>query len=601
MILPIDVLFNRSSSLMPRLSPDGSYISYLSHLESINSIIVKSVSTSSLFQTYHFDGVIRDYFWCFNSKNIFILSDNNGNEKFRLYLLCLESGEITDISPYNNCHIEIQAYNLVDPYLIFIKVTKADLIYPCLVRLDINTKSYDVIEENYEGKIYDWIFDCNNEVVGKIIKRKASLFLFSETKCECKLIDVWNFELSESLESYYLLEGNSLFVLDNKYTNTTSVSKYDLVSGSRFLVYEDLKYDTDSIILDSSKTELLAICVEKQFPEWAYISRKIESDFKLIKSKLKGCFKIVSTTIDDMYWLLVNYSDITPPQYYIYSRKQSVLKFLFNTRPEIMKYKLNETKPFSFKTTDDIYIDGYISCPKNHTEDKRILIVKIHGGPWTRDIWTFEPEQQFFLSRGYSLMKINYRGSTGYGKRFFDAGNKQWGEFMQQDIYQGINFIIENGYCSVEKVIFYGWSYGGYSALMASADEYELCSGVIAYSPPTNLVTFLRKSHLYWPYFKEFLDTRVGDPDGEESKLWSKSPLHLVNKISAPLLLFQGGEDPRIDVDDTNIFYNALIKYNNKVEYITFPDEGHSLIKSKNIVNFYKRIELFLEKIEKSN
>ncbi|MHC4600709.1 MAG: alpha/beta hydrolase family protein, partial [Planctomycetota bacterium] len=280
----------------------------------------------------------------------------------------------------------------------------------------------------------------------------------------------------------------------------------------------------------------------------------------------------------------------------LWERETGKSTFLFHHRPELAEYTLAKMTPVSFPARDGLQLHGYLSLPPGRSPKNLPLVLNVHGGPFARDSWGFNPEAQWLANRGFACLQINFRASTGYGKRFLNAGNREWGGKMHDDLIDGVNWAVAEGIADPKRLAIFGWSYGGYAALVGATFTPDVFRCAVAAIGPSNLMTFLRTIPPHWETFKDFLLKRIGDPDKAEDEafLKSRSPLFHVDRIEIPLLIAQGANDPRVKQAESDQIVEALRKKGHAVEYLLFPDEGHGFTKPENRLKFYGAAQAFL-------
>jgi dipeptidyl aminopeptidase/acylaminoacyl peptidase len=286
--------------------------------------------------------------------------------------------------------------------------------------------------------------------------------------------------------------------------------------------------------------------------------------------------------------------DDGPVEYYSYERKTKKPLFLFNSRPDLKNYTLAPMEPFSFRSRDGLTVRGYLTFPAGSSKMNLPMVLNVHGGPWVRDTWGYDPEAQWLANRGYICMQVNYRGSSGYGKAYLNAGNREWGGKMHDDLVDAVQWAVQKGYADPKNTAIYGGSYGGFAALVGATFTPDLFKCAVDIVGPSNLITFIKTIPPYWSVFLTEFHKRVGNPDTEEEFLKSRSPLFKVDQIKIPMLIAQGANDPRVKQDESEQIVAAMKKKGIDHEYMLFPDEGHGFAKPQNRIKFYDHAEKFL-------
>ena len=323
---------------------------------------------------------------------------------------------------------------------------------------------------------------------------------------------------------------------------------------------------------------------------------QLQADFDALNATGYGAFKITSQSLSNRKWIVAFVSDQHPTRYYLYDRDTKKTQFLFTSQPALDAYQLSPMTPISFQARDGMTLHGYLTLPIGKQPQHLPTVLFVHGGPWVRDTWGFNTTVQWFANRGYAVLQVNYRGSTGYGKDYLNAGNREWAGKMHTDLLDGKQWLIDKGYSDPNKIAIYGGSYGGYATLVGlTFTPNEFCCGVDIVGP-SNIITLLKTVPPYWAIFKAQNDIRIGSLEKDEEFLKARSPLYKVDAIVKPLLIGQGANDPRVKQAESDQIVSEMRSKNLPVEYLLFPDEGHSFQKPINRLKFCAASEMFLAK-----
>jgi dipeptidyl aminopeptidase/acylaminoacyl peptidase len=307
-----------------------------------------------------------------------------------------------------------------------------------------------------------------------------------------------------------------------------------------------------------------------------------------------GDMSILSRDHPDAVWVVAFTADDGPVQYYRWDRPSQSGTYLFSQRPDLERYELAPMEPFSFVARDGLEVHGYASFPPGVNRAGLPAVVNVHGGPWTRDVWGLNPEAQWFASRGYVCVQVNYRGSTGYGKEFVNAGDREWGGKMHDDLLDAVEYVVGQGWVDRERVAIYGGSYGGYAALVGATFTPDVFACAVDIVGPSSIKTLIESIPPYWAPQVALFHTRVGNPETEEEFLWSRSPLSKVDQIKIPMLIAQGANDPRVKQAESEQIVEAMRENGVPHEYLLYEDEGHGFAKPDNRLSFYAAAERFL-------
>jgi dipeptidyl aminopeptidase/acylaminoacyl peptidase len=340
----------------------------------------------------------------------------------------------------------------------------------------------------------------------------------------------------------------------------------------------------------------LAVAFTRARTEWKVLDDAVREDFETLAKLNRGDFNIVSRTVDDQTWLVAYTTDDAPTGYHVYDRKAKKAQFLFTTQPKLEKYKLARMEPVEFKAQDGLTIHGYLTKPVGVEPKNLPAILLVHGGPWARDTWGYSGMTQWLANRGYAVLQLNFRGSTGYGKEFLNAGNKEWAGKMHLDLIDGVEYLKKSGVADPKKIAITGGSYGGYATLVGLAFTPEVFACGVDIVGPSNIVTLLKTIPPYWAPMKAVFNRRVGDLEKEEDFLNQRSPVYRADQITKPLLIGQGANDPRVKQDESDQIVKAMRDRKKEVEYVVFPDEGHGFARPENRLQFNGITEEFLAK-----
>jgi dipeptidyl aminopeptidase/acylaminoacyl peptidase len=407
----------------------------------------------------------------------------------------------------------------------------------------------------------------------------------------------------------FTADNKGLYVVSSVDSNAARLIEYRLEDGSQKVIAEDKQFDVSGILTNPINHELEAVYFTKERQYWHIVSKSIEADFAYLKTVCDGDFSLLSRSHDDNLWVVIYWMDNGPSRHYIYDRKAKKAEFLFTSKPSLEKFTMSKMQPISFIARDGMKIYGYLSLPAGYEsqlssdtamamtdEEKLPAVMLVHGGPWHRDSWGLHPEVQWLTNRGYAVLQINFRGSTGYGKDYLNAGDREWGAKMHDDLLDGKQWLIKQGYVHPKKIAIYGGSYGGYATLVGLAftpDEFNCGVDIVG---PSSIVTLINSIPPYWAPMKCIFDKRVGRVEEEREFLESRSPLHKADAIKAPLLIAQGANDPRVKQAESDQIVEAMRKNGKEVEYMLFEDEGHGFAKPENRMKFYAVAEKFLAK-----
>ena len=612
-IIPRKVLFGNPSYWTPKISPDGRLIAYRAPFKGKLSLWVKTRGKNDdqpLTDAKNGDAqTIKGigYFWAADSRNIFYLQDNEGNENWRLFSVDIYTKEVKDLTPFNNVQVQIVAMDQNHPHELLIDMNRENPRLRDVYKVNLRTGSVKMVAKN-TGDIRAWFADSQFRVRGALKAANyggLELLVRENESTDWRKVVCWGLDNSEN--SYpvgFSKDGKFFYLFDSCGSITSRLVKLNLLTLESDIIFEDLEYDlyrgvvfgVDNIMKNPDSYEIQAVSISRARSEWEILDDSIRDDFVHIQALEDGDFFFSSRSYDDKIWTIGFVRDDGPESYYIYDRTSKTAEFLFYVDPELANYRLAKMEPISFKSRDGLTIHGYITFPPGKERKNLPLVLHPHGGPWHRNVWGYDPDAQWLANRGYICLQVNFRGSTGYGKYFVNAAIREWGGKMHNDLVDSVNWAVEQGYADPEKLAIYGGSYGGYATLVGATFTPELFKCAISVAGPNNLVTLLESFPSYWSTRMARWYARVGHPEKDLDFLKSRSPLFKVNQIKIPVMIVHGANDARVTKEEIDQFVEAMRKRNLDYEYLLFPDEGHGLRKPENREKFYSAAEKFLSK-----
>lgn len=603
-LIPREVLFGNPERTQPRLSPGGDRLAYIAPVDGVLNVWVGPVGSEvgdDGFEpvTRDTDRGIRQYFWAEDGRHLVYLQDKGGDENWRLYAVDPATKETRDLTPFENVQARPLEKNKHFPDELLIELNKRDLQLHDAYRLNLADGGLELVAEN-PGNVVGWVADVDMRVRGALSAYPDGAFGLLVRKSEG---DDWRELLrwgpEDSLSSGPLGfsgDGARMFLKDSRGANAARLVRLDLLTEEVDVLAEDPEYDVSDMLVHPDTREVQAAAFTRSRTEWTVLDEAIREDFAEIAELRPGDFTIVSRDRADENWLVAFTADDGPVAYYAYNRDEKRGTHLFDDRPELKEYTLAPMEPTSFETRDGLEIHGYLTLPPALGRENLPMVLNVHGGPWVRDVWGYDPEAQWLANRGHACLQVNYRGSTGYGKRFLNAGNKEWGAKMHDDLVDAVRWALEESIADPERVAIYGGSYGGYAALVGATFTPDLFHCAVDIVGPSNLITLIESIPPYWKPLVSIFHERVGNPETEEEFLKSRSPLFRVDQIKIPMLIAQGANDPRVKQAESEQVVAAMEEKGIDYEYLLFSDEGHGFAKPENRLKFYAAAERFLAK-----
>jgi dipeptidyl aminopeptidase/acylaminoacyl peptidase len=601
-LIPREVLFGNPERMGPRLSPDGERLAYLAPKDGVLNVWVGPVGGAlDDFEAVTDDRKrgIRVFFWAENDRHIVYLQDEGGDENWRVYAVDAATGEDRDLTPFDDVQAQIVDKSRHFPDTLLVALNRENPELHDVYRLTLSTGDLELAARN-PGNVVGWVADAHFRVRGAMGATPDGgfelLFRNAEEEDWRRLIGWSKEDALSSAPVGFTEDGTKMYLRDSRGANASRLVLLDLESGDVETLVEDPRYDVGRVMTNPETHEAQAAAVERARTEWVVLDEAIREDFAVLDNMGRGDFAVTSRDRPDENWLVALTTDDGGASYYAYGRKDRRGEHLFDARPDLTEYDLAGMEPISFTSRDGLTIEGYLTSPPGRPDGPVPMVLNVHGGPWARDGWGYDPEAQWFANRGYACLQVNYRGSTGYGKAFLNAGNKEWGASMHDDLVDAVRWAVDEGVADPERVAIFGGSYGGYAALVGATFTPDLFRCAVDIVGPSSLITLITSIPPYWkPLLSTFLE-RVGNPETEEDFLKSRSPLFYVDRVKIPMLIAQGANDPRVKQAESEQFVAAMKDKGIDHEYLLFEDEGHGFARPENRLKFYAAAERFLAK-----
>jgi dipeptidyl aminopeptidase/acylaminoacyl peptidase len=597
-LIPREVLFGNPERTSPSLSPDGSMMAYLAPVDGVLNVWLGSTRDGDYRPvTEDRERGIRNYFWGHDGRHLLYLQDAGGDENWRLYATDVTTRATRELTPYESVQVQIVGHDKRFPHEMLLGMNREDPRRHDVYQLDLRTGALTLAARN-PGSIVGWVADAELKVRGAMSARDDGgfdLLVRESENDDWRVVVSWSADDSlNSAPISFSLDGRSLYLEDSREANSARLVRYDLDTGRTQLIAADADYDVGGVMIHPDTHQIQMVAFIRSRREWTVLDPTIRSDVDTIRALHPGDFSIYDRTHADDQWLVGFDADTGPGAFFAFDRRSKTSKFLFYNRPNLSRYQLAPMEPISYVARDGLTIHGYVTFPPGADRKKLPMVLNVHGGPWHRDIWGYDPEAQWLANRGYVALQVNFRASTGYGKNFLNAGDKEWGGTMQDDLTDAVRWAIAQGFADPARVAIYGGSYGGYAALAGATFTPELYRCAVDIVGPSNLLTFIDTIPPYWSAYLSMMHRRVGDPGKDRDMLVARSPLHSVERIRVPLLIAQGANDPRVKQSESEQIVAALTARGIDHEYLLFPDEGHGFAKPANRLKFYAAAEKFL-------
>ncbi len=599
-LIPRSVLFGNPVKASPQISPDGKRIAYLAPVDNVLNVWVRTIGRQDDRPvTKDSDRGVRIYFWAEDNAHIMYLQDVGGDEDWRLFAVHPANGTLRDLTPFGKVQVRIADHDKHFPHELLIEMNRENPQVHDVYHLDLESGALQRVAQN-PGNFAGWVTDANFQVRGALAARPDGgfdLMVRGEGDSDWKRLVAW--DPDDSLTSgpvSFSKDCRHIYLRDSRNANAGRLVRMEIATGRIEVIAEDPQYDVADVMIHPDTYEIQMVAFLKARTEWQVIDPSIQEDIAAIRRLHPGDFSIISRDHADRTWLVAFVPDDGPVGYYAFDRKTRQATFLFDNRPELRKYELASMGPISFTARDGWTVHGYVTFPPGRNRRSLPMVLNVHGGPWTRDTWGYDSEAQWLANRGYLCLQVNYRGSTGYGKEFLNAGDREWAGKMHDDLVDAVRWAVEQGFADPKRVAIFGGSYGGYAALVGATFTPDLFCCAVDVVGPSNLITMIKNIPPYWETYRQVEHRRVGNPDTDEEFLKSRSPLFRVDRIKSPILIAHGANDPRVKQSESEQIVEAMRAKGIPYEYILFPDEGHGFAKPENRIRFYAAAEKFLAK-----
>jgi dipeptidyl aminopeptidase/acylaminoacyl peptidase len=613
-LIPRQVLFGNPDKAMARLSPDGRQLAYLAPMDDVLNVWVGPADQPDEMKpvTDDSDRGIRFYAWAYTNEHVLYIQDKGGDENWHLFSVNLTSGEIKNLTPLEGVQAQVLAASPDSPDEIIVGLNDQNAQLHDLYRVDINSGERHLIQQN-DG-FMSFVLDETYAVRFANRMRPDGGFDMFRVTGE----DEWPLFLEvpgEDLLTTHVIgfdrSGDTLYMTASTGRDTAALYAVDPETGERALLAEDNHSDAGDVMIHPTQKRVQAVSFNYVRKEWRILDDTIKEDLAFLKTVADGEVEIASRTLDDQTWLAAFLMDDGPVRYYRFDRQKSDRRqmsadFLFTDRQALDDQPLVKMHSAVIRSRDGLDLVSYYSLPPGSDSDGDGLpdhplstVLFVHGGPWARDVWGYHPYHQWLANRGYAVLGINFRGSTGFGKAFVNASDLEWGAKMHDDLLDGVTWAVEQGIADPDRVAITGGSFGGYATLVGLTFTPETFACGVDIVGPSNLITLVESIPPYWQPMIELFTNRMGDHRTEEGRalLQERSPLTYVDRIRRPLLIGQGANDPRVKQAESDQIVEAMQEKGIPVTYVLYPDEGHGFARPENTLSFWAVTEAFIAPI----
>ena len=604
-IIPRQVLFGNPERAAGQISPDGKWLGYVAPDDGVLNVFIapREHADQARVVTHDRKRGVRSFTFAYDGKHLVYPQDEGGNENFHIYSVDLDSGKQIDLTPFKNARADIADVSPKHPNEILVNANDRNPKFFDPVRIDIrNGKRIRLLKnDTYSGFTTDE--DFNLRLASKSLPDGGSEWFRHNAQGWKSLGKVPQGDALTTAPLQFTRDGKMLYLLDSRERDTAALFALDWNTGKRTLLHEDTHADVGGIFTDPKTGAARAVSVNYLKSEWTVLDPAVQKDFDYLKTLGDGEIDIVSKSEDDNFWVVTLVVSNASPKVYLYDRAAAKATFWFDLRPALAQQKLAAMHAVEIPSRDNLKLVSYYTLPTevDPTASGKVshpvpLVLFVHGGPWARDDFGYNGYHQWFANRGYAALSVNYRGSTGFGKAFVNAGDLQWGRKMHDDLIDAVDWAVKQGITTPDKVAIMGGSYGGYATLAGvtmTPDEFACGVDIVG---PSNLITLLKSIPPYWASFRAQFSTRIGNPDTADGRklLTERSPLTYADQIKKPLLIGQGKNDPRVNVNESEQIVKAMQSKNIPVTYVLYPDEGHGFRRPENSISFNAVAEDFL-------
>jgi dipeptidyl aminopeptidase/acylaminoacyl peptidase len=597
-LIPREILFGNPERISPRLSPDGKYIAYIAPDEkNVLQVWLRTIENEAAKKlTDDKKRGISCFFWTYNPEQLIYLQDTDGDENFHLYLVNIQTNIVRDLTPFQGVKADVIALEPQFSSEILVEMNLNNREKFDVYRINLNSGAVEFDTDN-PGNIMSWTADANYQIRAALAATPdgGSELLYRETvDLPWTSLRHWSPD-DEGWVLGFAKDSQSLYLIASHEANAKRLLSLDLIGNQETVIAEDEQYDVSYAIAHPTERNIQAVAFYKDKLQWQILDETIASDWQAIAAVRSGEVNPVSRDLADKTWLIAYTTDDGPIYYYVYDRAAKSSTLLFSHRPELETLPLVAIEPVAYQARDGLTIHSYLTRPQGLSAPYPTVML-VHGGPWARDIWGYDPAVQWLANRGYAVLQPNFRGSQGYGKDFLNAGNREWGAKMHDDLIDGVNWLVSQGIAERDKIAIMGGSYGGYATLVGLTFTPEVFACGVDIVGPSNLITLMETLPPDWTPIMGMFQHRVGDLKTETEFLKSRSPLFFVDKIQKPLLIGQGANDPRVKEAESEQIVNAMRQAGKPVEYVLYTDEGHGFARPENNLHFYAVAEEFLAK-----
>lgn len=593
--IPLRDFFRNPEQSNFTLSPDGKSVAFLAPWEARRNIVVRMPGQPDRRITEVKDRDLSGYFWKGNQRLVYS-KDNGGDENFHLYAVDLVSGKSRDLTPFPGVRAEIvdELTERDDELLVGLNKRKPEVFD--VYRVNLKTGKL-TLEAKNPGNVTSWSTDHNGRIRIATTTDGVNSTLLYRDQPGGAFRKLMTTSFRDSFNPlFFTFDNQRFYAASNLGRDKSTIVEFDPKTGKEVKqIYHRDDVDVDGLGFSRKRKVITCARFETDKPGRQCLDEKSEALLARLEARLPGYqVDIQSANRAENRFIVAAWNDRTQGKRYLYDEAGDKLELLAEITPWLKESEMATMRPVQYRSRDGLTINGYLTLPKGKEDAKGLpVIINPHGGPWARDSWRFNPEVQFFVNRGWAVLQMNFRGSTGYGRDFWQASFKQWGGTMQDDVSDGVDWLVKQGVADPKRVCIYGGSYGGYATLAGITKTPDLYRCAVDYVGVSNLFTFMNTIPPYWKPMLDMMHEMVGDPVKDKAMMRERSPVFQVDRIKTPLLVLQGAKDPRVNIDESNQIVKALQKRGVEVEYMVKDNEGHGFRNEENRFDAYGAMERF--------
>lgn len=595
--IPLKDFFKNPEKSSYEISPNGDYFAFMAPYENRMNVFVQKIgSEESTRLTDVTDRDIAGFMWA-NNNRILYLKDNGGDENFGIYGINIDGSNPQNLTAFDGVKTQIidELEGLNDFIMVGLNKRNPQIFDP--YRLNITTGDLEMLYEN-PGNVSGWMTDHDGKLrIAVTTDGVNNSLLYRETeKDDFKTILTTNFKESMSPQ-FFTFDNKNLYAVSNLGRDKAAAVIFDVKEGKETeVLFEHPEVDVSYIGYSDKRKVITAVSYTTDKRHRKFFDEETKTMMEFLENELAGYeIGIGSSNKNEDKYIVRTYSDKSRGAYYFYDKTEQKLEKIADVSPWLDESQMAEMKPIQYQSRDGLTINGYLTLPKGVEAKNLPVVMNVHGGPWARDNWGFNPEVQMLANRGFAVLQVNFRGSTGYGRSFWEASFKQWGQAMQNDVTDGAQWLIDQGIADPKRIAIYGASYGGYATLAGLAYTPNLYACGVDYVGVSNLFSFMKTIPPYWQQYLDMMYEMVGNPETDSAMLAAFSPALNAEKIVAPLFIAQGAKDPRVNIAESDQMVEAMKKRGVDVEYLVKAEEGHGFRNEENRFEFYEAMLGFLK------